>query len=733
MGARFAQLERNLERADMVRIDVAIERERRSLALAGTAIGEDLFARIEGRAAAEGSAALSIRSESPGLVRGAGWDIARAAAAISLLLAAGAWTMGQLLFSRLIARPLSRLGAAFDRIGRTLALEGRAGLAQVGERADEIGRLAAILEAVEGRLRAGRELEQRARANLEREAEAKRSLLLYGKILGATSEGVLVTDLEGNILDANEAMASMSEFSREELVGRKPSILSSDRHEEAFYREMWDSLREKGSWKGEIWDRRKGGEIFPALLTINSIYDDEGRRTHYVGIATEITRLKKTEERLHRLAYFDPLTELPNRALFEDRLTQAIIRANRSGGRFGLLFMDLDRFKSVNDSLGHSTGDALLVGVAKRIASHVRESDTVCRLGGDEFIVIGEGLVADENAAHIADTILHALSEPFRFGGEEIHAGMSIGIALYPRDGLNAEELLKKADSAMYRAKEEEPGSWRCVSGVMDAASRERIEIETRLLGAVERGEFSLRYQPQILAREARQGCPCGIVGAEALLRWEPEPGRVIAPPEFIKVAEDCGVIGNLGEWVIREACREARLWAEAGRPLQVSVNLSAKQLVQGRLPEVVADAVASAGLDPGLLRLEVAESMLLRDPKRVVDIMEAISATGVKFAIDDFGRGPSSLQHIRRLPVDCLKIDRAFIQDIESGKGGGDIVTVLISMARTFGLRSIAEGVETLAELEALRARGCDEIQGYYISEALPAKEFRSFALREY
>jgi diguanylate cyclase (GGDEF)-like protein/PAS domain S-box-containing protein len=648
----------------------------------------------------EGEAVFHVRSETPLLIQGAVSDAARSLILISLLLAAAIVSIGHFSLARMIARPLPGLEAALDTVGQLPAQ------AQAPPNGAISPTEAAAL------------------------ASANRNLQLCAKVLGATSEAVFVTDLGGTIVDVNDAAVTMSGFSRGELLGKNPRIMKSGRHEPDFYRDLWKALLETGTWSGEIWDRRKGGEIYPKLLSINSIHNEEGQRTHYVGIATEITKLKKTEERLQKLAYYDPLTDLPNRALFGDRLARALSRANRQGERFGLLFIDLDRFKNINDSLGHSAGDALLVAVAQRIVAHVRESDTVCRLGGDEFIVIAEGLAQDENAAHIADLILRAMNQPFQFGAAEIHAGASIGIALFPKDGQSAEELLKKADTAMYRAKEEGRGIWRCASGELDAVSRQRIEIESRLCKAIQEREFRLFYQPQSLAREARAGTPLGLVGAEALIRWELEPGRVVGPGEFLKVAEDCGLIVRISEWAIREACRDAKAWSDAGKPLLVSVNLSAKQLGHARLPEIVAEALATTGLDPRLLRLELTESMFLRDMKTSIRTMESIRATGVSFAIVDFGMGYSSLQYFNHLPVDCLKIDKAFVNNIVDGRGGGDIVSAIISMARSFGLTSIGEGVETPGQLEALRARGCDVIQGFLVSQPLPAEEFGRFAL---
>jgi diguanylate cyclase (GGDEF)-like protein/PAS domain S-box-containing protein len=568
-------------------------------------------------------------------------------------------------------------------------------------------------------------------ARTEALIRAHQRLLLYGKILENTSEGMVITDLAGTIIEVNDAMCRQTGYAREQLIGQNPRILKSSRHGPEFYQHLWAELLGTGYWSGEIWDRKPDGGIYPKWLTINAIPTQEGTVSHYVGLSIDISAIKSAEERLHRMAYYDQLTGLPNRALFNDRLRRTVLRIQRRQLQAALLFLDLDRFKNINDTLGHTVGDALLVQVAERIRCRLRESDTVCRMGGDEFTVILSEITRLEDAGQVAGDLIEALSKRFDIEGSEIYVGASVGIALCPRDGLDEETLIKKADAAMYAAKEAGRCTFRFASGELDATSRKRMEIEARLHGAVERGEMVLHYQPLARTAEAAPGRPVGIVGAEALVRWVPEPGVVIGPGTFIQIAEDAGLIGELGEWVIREACRQARGWLDAGLALSVSVNVSARQFENDRLTGVVREALAMAGLPPSLLRLEITESTFMRNMDRVIGIMDGLRALGVLFSIDDFGTGFSSLQYIKCLPAQCLKIDKAFVSGVAASLSDGEVVSAIIALARAFGLKSTAEGVETEVQLRELRDRGCDEVQGYLVAKPMPAPEFLRFALQ--
>jgi len=491
---------------------------------------------------------------------------------------------------------------------------------------------------------------------------------------------------------------------------------------------MWDRIISTGQWSGEIWNRSKKGEVFPVWLTINTIYDDSGKAVNYVGISADITRIKQAEEQLHQLAYYDPLTGLPNRTLFHDRLSQAMGRSNRYRHRIGLLYLDLDRFKDINETLGHAAGDDLLVEVAHRLKGRVRESDTVCRLGGDEFTVILDYISNNDNVRLIAENIIEGLSRPFSLQGREIYANASIGIAVFPDDEKTTEGLLRKADSAMYLAKDAGRGTYRFASLEAEEKSRGRIEMEGNMRRALDNHEFRLYYQPQVALDETAEGWRMELVGAEALLRWT--VNDIHLPPEsFIHVAEETGIIIPLGRWILSEACRSAAMWEKNGLKLKVAVNISARQFLDPFLQTYVEEALKTSGLTPSRLQLELTESMFMSNVDEAVRTMNSLRSLGISLAIDDFGTGYSSMSYLGRYPVDCLKIDKTFIDGLEMSNTGEDVVTAVITLAHAFGLISVAEGVETMYQMEALRSRGCDEIQGFIISPALPHDEFLKFA----
>ncbi len=555
---------------------------------------------------------------------------------------------------------------------------------------------------------------------------------LYGQILELTNDGVLVTDVDGNIRRVNGAFCAMTGYDPEELLGRNPRILMSERHDASFFRALWESVRTTGSWTGEIWNRRRSGDIYPSWLTMEAVRGEDGRPAGYIGVATDLTSLRDAEERLRQAVFYDPLTSLPNRALFRDRLAQALGRAKREGLRSALLYVDLDGFKNVNESLGYKEGDELLLQAVRRIAANVREADTVCRLGGDEFAVILEEVSRSEDAGERAAAIVQAMTAGFTLGASEVFVGASVGIALFPFDGTDAGTLEKRAEAAMYEAKEAGRGQYRFASGKAGRSSRRRIELESRLRHALEQEEFFLCYQPQVATGGALPGSNAGLVGVEALIRWMPESGELIKPGEFMDIAETSGLIVPLGEWALRTACRDAREWTRRGKPLKVSVNISQRQFQAGSLARVIREALDATGLDPGQLKLEVTETLLVQDMDQTVSAMNAIRELGVKFAVDDFGIGFSSLRYLDKLPLDVLKIDKAFIDPIRDRYEGAPIATAVIALARSFNLVSVAEGVETEEQLEALRMRGCDEIQGYLVSPPLNGKEFLAFAFPE-
>ena len=548
--------------------------------------------------------------------------------------------------------------------------------------------------------------------------QAEERLRLSAAVIDSTHDGVVVTDLEARIIAVNRAYCEITGYSEQQLLGQNPRMLQSGRHDPEFYQSMWEALVGTGHWQGEIWSRRSGGEVYPEWLTISVVRDESGRPQHYVGVVTDITRLKQTEADLARLAHFDPLTGLPNRLLAQSRLEYAIERAEQDGRRLALLFIDMDRFKNVNDSLGHQVGDELLCAVAERFRRASKISDTVARLGGDEFLAIVENVGTARSAGNVARDLLNCLSEPFHLpSGHEVFANASIGISLYPEDGATATDLVRCADAALYGAKDLGRNTFHFYTPGLIAAASDRLELEGRLRHALTRGEFVVHYQPLL-------DCQSGaVMGVEALVRWQPPGQPMILPGRFIGLAEETGLIGALGDWVMETACRQVQRWRRSCAPdLRLAVNLSARQLRQLEFPDRLTRVLSDTGLDPDALELEVTESMLMEHGNMVLGTLHALRSLGVRVAIDDFGTGYSSLAYLKRLPLDTLKIDRSFVADIPAHAGGAEIASAIIGLAHTLHLDVLAEGVENIEQLNFLRAQGCDFFQGFLISEALSA-----------
>jgi diguanylate cyclase (GGDEF)-like protein/PAS domain S-box-containing protein len=544
-------------------------------------------------------------------------------------------------------------------------------------------------------------------------------------VFESTREGVVITDLAPRILGVNRAYTEITGYQEQEVLGRNPGLLKSGRQDQMFYQAMWQSIRETGHWQGEIWNRRKNGEIYPQLLTISTVRDGDGSPAHYVGVMTDISQLKRSEERLERLAHYDPLTQLPNRLLLLSRLEHVLERAERYRRQAAVLFVDLDNFKVINDSLGHPAGDALLSALARRLRGRLRDEDTLGRLGGDEFLVVLEDLERVEDAATVAEVLLRLLEESFVLpAGEEVYAGASIGISLYPDDGKTVTELIKNADIAMYQAKEQGRNTYRFYTAGLAAAANQRLGLEARLRRALANGEFVLYYQPQIDMNTN------GMIGCEALLRWQSPEDGLVPPDRFIPLAEETGLILPLGEWVLRDACAQLKAWLDAGfPPLVLAVNLSARQMRQADWVDRVAAILQETGLPPDFLKLELTESMLMEQGDQAVARLQALKDLNLKLSIDDFGTGYSSLAYLKRFPIDELKIDRSFVRDIPEDSNDMEIAAAIIAMARNLKLRVVAEGVETEEQLDFLRRQGCSAWQGYLFGRPVPAVEFaRSF-----
>lgn len=552
--------------------------------------------------------------------------------------------------------------------------------------------------------------------------EMEERLRLSRQVLETASEAVVITEPDGTIIDINPAFEYITGYNRDEVLGKDPSMMKSGRHDRAFYNNMWDSLTTEGKWEGEVWDRKKNGEIYPKWLSISSIRNRLGKISHYVAIFQDISDKKHAEEKLTSLAFYDPLTELPNRTLFKEHLNHDLKLAARKNDKHVLLFIDLDRFKNVNDTLGHSYGDMLLQAVSKRLQSILRKCDMISRLGGDEFTVSAPVQNNIDNISTLISKIQDSLRQCFVVSGKDIFIGGTIGAAIFPDDADNVEDLVRCADLAMYRAKEAGRGSFAFFTRQMDEEVARRHALESDLHSALQNREFELYYQPKISAASGR------AESMEALARWNHPQKGLVSPDEFIPMAEDTDIIFPLGEWILNEACRQTKEWQDNGYPLRVAVNLSAKQFQNDDLIQTVTDALANSGLDADCLELELTESMLMHDTERVKQVIGKLNEMGIKTSIDDFGTGYSSLSYLKHLPLNALKIDRSFIMDVDTNQDDQSIVSAILSLASDLRLSVVAEGVETQAHLDFLRSKNCPVIQGYFFSRPLPADAFLEY-----
>ncbi|WP_111642964.1 bifunctional diguanylate cyclase/phosphodiesterase [Marinimicrobium alkaliphilum] len=561
--------------------------------------------------------------------------------------------------------------------------------------------------------------------DITKQVEDEAKLELAAKVFERGSEGFLITNPEQEIVMVNHAFLRITGYDEDEVIGNTPRMLSSGRHDASFYEAMWDSINTTGVWQGEVWNRRKDGSIYPEWLSISRMTDGEGRVSHYIGIVSDITRLKQDQEQIHQLAYYDPLTSLPNRSLLEERANQALHLAHRSGQSLAMLFLDLDNFKTINDSLGHHVGDELLVAFAQRVQKIIREGDTFARPGGDEFIVLLPDTDAN-GAAHAAQKILEMLAPPFVVGSYELSITSSVGIAIYPDDGDNLNSLYTNADIAMYRAKQEGRNTYSFFTPELQTHYVRTLELENAMRRALELNQFELHYQPQQCLHTG------AIIGLEALLRWtHPTLGRV-SPAEFIPIAETSGLILPIGEWVLRTAARQARKWIDQGiAPPKIAINLSAMQFRQPQLAQRILDILKSTELPPEYLELELTESITMDNPEKAITAIEKLHDAGVALSIDDFGTGYSSLSYLKRLKIYKLKIDQSFVRDMTTDMDDRVIISTIIKLSQSLGLRCIAEGVETREQLELLRDMGCQDIQGYYLSRPLDTEAITAFLTR--
>ena len=543
---------------------------------------------------------------------------------------------------------------------------------------------------------------------------------LAATVFNSTADGVTIADREGRIVTVNRAFTEITGYSEDEVRGKNPRFLQSGLQDDAFYAGMWSRINKEGRWTGDIWNRRKNGSIFPEALTITAVKDDSGQIAHYVGVFSDITRLKSAQEALDFQAHHDPLTGLPNRLLLDDRLDSALQRAKRERSSLALLFIDLDRFKVINDTLGHHVGDAVLCEAALRFSASVRESDTVARLGGDEFIIILENIPEPSAASRVADKILDELRRPIRIASQEFFIGASIGISLYPQDGEQPADLLKHADAAMYRAKERGRNTFEFFSSEITAHSLERFRLEADIRYALERDELRVWFQPQFSLKDGR------LVGAEALVRWQHPERGMVSPGQFIPIAEESGMIVPMGEWILRRACRDWEAWHRQGlNPGVLAVNVSGIEFRRGRVRESVELTLAETRLPPDMLELEITESSIMNQADHSIQALHALREMGLQLAIDDFGTGYSSLAYLKRLPLSKLKVDQSFVVGLPENAEDVAITRVIIALAKSLGLTTMAEGVETEAQRAFLVAEGCDEMQGYLAAHPMPAEAF--------
>lgn len=549
--------------------------------------------------------------------------------------------------------------------------------------------------------------------------QSEKQLLLAQQVFDTTTEAIMVTDANENIISVNPAFTKITGYEKEEVIGKAPRLLSSGRHNDLFYKQMWHDLIHNGQWSGEIWNRKKTGELYPEWLSIAVIYDRLGEIEQYVSIFSDVTQHKEAEQLIEYQANYDALTGLPNRNLFNDRLLTSLKAAQRENSCLALLFLDLDRFKWVNDTLGHRAGDILLKETATRLASVLRESDSVSRLGGDEFTVILTDLDNELDSELIAEKILTQLALPFKLDEQEVYVTGSIGITVFPSDGNTAERLCQNADNAMYAAKEAGRNQFSFFTAEMQKQAEKRLILLNELRRAIDNNEFELYYQPVIDITDN------SLSGAEALIRWN-HPQRGVVPPfDFIPLAEETGLIQPIGAWVVEQALQQLKQWNDTGHNMHIAVNKSSKQFYTDECATDLYGRMKKLGVEPSQLTIEITETVLMEEQGSILQLLQDYRQAGVSISLDDFGTGYSSLSYLRQFPFDALKIDRSFVMDINEDKDDTSLVEAIILMGHKLGLTVVAEGVETKQQRDFLKERHCDLLQGYFYSRPIPAAEF--------
>ena len=612
-----------------------------------------------------------------------------------------------------IARPITRISQAAEHIAAGELLYDVP--AKQGD--DEVAHLSTAIHNMVQELT--REIAQRRKA--------EEGLRLSAKVFENNSEAIMITDADHNIVSVNRAFSEITGYAEAEVIGKNPRLLASGRQTKEFYQTFYESLDSKDQWRGEIWNKRKDGEVFPEWVTVSALRDEQGLITHFIAIYLDITERKKEEERIQYLANYDVLTGLPNRYLLNDRLEQTITAAQRHQTQMAVLFIDLDHFKNINDSLGHDVGDELLRMVSQRLRSCLRRSDTIARQGGDEFVALLEDLHSEDEVTFIAEKMIASLLEQFTVGNYKLSITPSIGVSVYPDDGDTAVQLLRNADLAMYRAKNTGRNRFEYYKPEMNVKAVQRLHLENDLRIAVAKGQLMLHYQPKVNVLSG------AVVGMEALLRWQhPELG-FIPPATFIPVAEESGMINEIGDWVLRQAALQARIWQSQGYHIvPIAVNLSARQFNQVDFASKVQTIVRDIGIDARFIELELTESMLMDLGENSLTVMNQLNDAGFALALDDFGTGYSSLSRLKTLPMKYLKIDQSFVRDITTDKNDESIVSATVLLAHAMGIRVIAEGVMDQGQLDFLEYLQCEEYQGFLFSPAVPADEVIRFMSRE-
>jgi diguanylate cyclase (GGDEF)-like protein/PAS domain S-box-containing protein len=545
------------------------------------------------------------------------------------------------------------------------------------------------------------------------------SLRQAAAVFDATQEGVLVTDVRQRIVHCNPAFTRITGYSQAEILGQSPSMLKSGRHDRSFYNSLWSALQNRGAWSGEIWNRRKSGEIYPQWQCIRVIHDELGEISHYVAVFSDISAIKRSQRELDYLAHYDPLSNLPNRLLFTERVEHALERARVDGQSGAVLLVDLDHFKHINESLGHSIGDLLLKEVGERLSQHLSKRMTLARLGGDEFGLLDESCSSAEQAAVMAQHLQNCLAPPFRINQQELFITASIGISLYPTEDGDVGQVLRNADSALFKAKSSGRENYAFYSQELTEHASQRIELASALRHALDNQELRVYYQPLICLRSQE------MIGVEALVRWQHPQRGLVAPGEFIPVAEESGLIGAIDAWVLEQSCRQMVTWKNAGYALKfVAVNISSRLFSRGKLDQRVAEVLRNTGLAPAHLELEVTESAVMDNPDTALALLERLRALGIRLAIDDFGTGYSSLARLKRLPVHKLKLDQSFVGGLPHDQDDVAITRAVIALAHNMGLKVLAEGIELPEQVELLQQLGCDHGQGYYFGRPQSAEQ---------